>query len=1098
MPLTLQASFSENQSIDYPSIQATNGVSYDYRGTTGTYVVPDAAELVINYRTRVVAEPGEVVDFSNSAILLGTGGEVLADTTCTQQVEIYPSASDVATTTGVYMVRFFVYGDASMQSGLEGAQFILLDENRRPMSFRLGENTGETVTFTTDAGGYADIRLDAEEPGDVAIEKNTQYYLEMIHAPEGYKIDNGLYGFIIKDHPDYSKYEYYNGDTLKVRLYPEEASLNVSVRFSGNYSLTTEQQNGINLILQKKNGATWETVETHSYSEFSYGSLTFRTGSTDPFERGATYRVIQENESPWDLDSSVALTSTYYLIVGSGTADQGSAPQEFTVTDELQSSSFNVIIDNEYEKHELTIIKMDKTTGARLAGAVFTVRKAADDTDVTSGTTDADGMLIITGGSVFESETLYYAVETTPPTGYLLPVTEKKVYFYFCNDPILEPSILELLPEGETAANLSETYESLTIDNQKEYINVPVMKTWQGNAWPAGVDEVVIGLYRSVGGAEAVAVTDGQNQPLTVKLSRQAPYNESAFTDLPAREGISTITYSIKEEHVYDTNGEDILSNYVQEYGVSDAGVYIVRNREAVTLTVYKQWYDPLTGTQVTEDGVLAQQSDVTFDVYRSTDKISNEISMDGISWDEMNDFVSDLSMVRSGLHFGHTESWELSISDLPKQDDLGNPYYYYVQETVPSFATETYGVDEDNGIVTIRNQVPPETVSVTVEKAALKDDPRPEAANTDFDFTLVLKMGDHPIRSYQVAEGYVTDWNGEVRFSLKPEHSIALTLPVGVIAKVTEAPHPEYVETAASDGISDQDTESGNVFAFEVSSDANGKTVTFTNTLRVICKVVDNHDTVHPFESFKRALAFVRSEPDLFPGNTVTVEMLEDYVMPATDSFDVREGETITLTTAAINATDGFSFKTDRTDDNDTAIITRGSAGESMLINAGTLKLENITLDGANIQVNADGGLVNSTGVLNLTADTTLKNSATDGRGGAIYSTGTVTMPGGSITGCSAVSGSAIYLASGSLNMSGGSITGNTSAEDGAVVPAATACTINLSGNPVIFGNENSSGEHANLYLGVDSDNVIYVHSPGLDSEASIGVRAMESHREI
>ena len=71
-------------------------------------------------------------------------------------------------------------------------------------------------------------------------------------APDGYRKDSGVYGFVIKDNPDYEKYEYYNGDTLKVRLYPEAASLNASVRFSGNYSLTDSQKEDINVILQKR------------------------------------------------------------------------------------------------------------------------------------------------------------------------------------------------------------------------------------------------------------------------------------------------------------------------------------------------------------------------------------------------------------------------------------------------------------------------------------------------------------------------------------------------------------------------------------------------------------------------------------------------------------------------------------------------------------------------------------------------------------------------------------------------------------------------------------------------------------------------------
>ena len=1098
--LTLLDTFSDNQSIDYSSIRVTEGVTYDYSGRTGTYVIPAGGTSVIDYRTRVVAAPGEDVDFDNTAQLLDQSGSVIVEKRVQETRVIYPSASDVADTTGVYMVRFYVYGKESMQSGIQGAQFILLDENRRPMSYKLNtadHSAGDPITFTTDENGFADIKLD-EGPGGVSIEKNTQYYLEMIHAPAGYKNDNSLYGFLIKDNPDYNKYEYYNGDTLKVRLYPEEASLNVSVRFSGNYSLTTDQQNGINVILQKKNGENWENLETHSYSEFSYGSLTFNAGTDEtPFVVGETYRIIQENQSPWDLDSSVEVSSTYYLIIGSGQARQGADPIEFMVTEDQTDSSFNVIIDNEYEKHELTITKMDKTTGAKLSGAVFTVKKADGDAVVTDRyTTDENGMLIITGGPMFESETLYYAVETTPPTGYLPPVSEmeNRIYFYFCNDPELEPSILEKLPAGKTAVNLSETYESLTIDNQKEQITVPVMKTWQGNSWPGTVDHVTVGLYKLVNGVLS-SVQDDQGNDLTVSLSMAAPYDNNTFVNLPARDDNNeTITYSILEENVIDKQGEDILNHYVQEYGVSDAGVYVVRNREASTLTVNKEWYD-LWGVRVTDD-TLAAQSSVTFDVYRSTVKISEDIREDGITYEEMADFVRDKSLVRSGQQFGNADGWTKSISDLPKQDDLGQTYYYYILETVPSFGTETYVVDEDDGVVTIRNLVPPETVSVTVQKV-LKDDPREEAKQTDFGFTLKLDKGGRPIRSYTVYENgtdsLITDWNGEVTFTLKPDNLINLTLPAGVTATITEAYHPEYtVETSTS--VIGEKSDNDRTFTFVTTSEPSGITLTYTNNLHVICKVVNNDGEQIPFESLNRALASIRSKPEDFT-SPWTIYMLEDYTIPAKDVVEVREGESLTLTTAS--TTDSlFPFKGGK--ETDRAIITRGEAGDSMLKNAGTLTLEKICLDGGNVISTGDGGLVYSTGILNLTSDTTLRNSSTSGRGGAIYSKGTVSMPGGSITGNFASNGSAIYLASGSLNMTGGSITNNIAEEDGAVVPATTSCEINLSGNPVVFNNTNSSNQAANIYLGVDSDKVINVHSPGLETGAKIGVRAMETHREI
>lgn len=1106
------------QSIDYASInvESSNAVSYDYSGNTGTFVIPDGTTVTITYRTRVTAGSGQAVanaTFQGTAVLKKEAdGAIITTATATETRTIYPSASDVAGFGTNYMVKLYVYADGRMQTGIAGTKFILLDADKRAMEYKLGDNAGEPVTFVTDENGYANIEL-SEEDGDVSIEKNTTYYLEMIQAPNGFQKDNTLYNFMITDDPNYNSggtYTYYNGDTMKVRLYEATPGLRVSLRFSGNYALTQDQQDAVTASLQKYNSSQddWEDIESHPNSDAERGTITFST----ELETGEVYRVAQDNEYPWDLPESVYLTSTYYCLIGSGDSDPKSEPQEFYLTaDQIAAGvSVDVVIDNCYEEHELTLTKMDKETGDKLKGAVFTVKKAVDNAEVTSYTTDASGVVVIRGGDSYESETLYYVEETGAPSGYLLPLTSEKTYFYFCNDPDLIPSIIKDLPEGETAVNLSKTFESLTIDNQKAKRTISVMKTWQGNTWPSDVSRVEVGLYQSVDGADPTAVLDENDQPRTVILNKDAPYNNTAFKDLPTRSTDNkNITYSIKEEHVYKTDGTDVIASYVQEYGVSDAGVYIVRNREATSLTVYKEWYDRTNNTKITDSTELAKQPDVTFDVYRTTVKISDDARVGGITYDEMESFLSSVgswTKVRSDLSFGNANDWTMTISDLAKKDDAGNPYYYYILETVPSFGDELYEVNEGEKTATIKNMVAPETVSLTVQKANLVNDPRPNPEARVFSFTLALNNGDkHPIRNYTVFDDgtkkLTTDPNGETAFTLNPGHGITLTLPVGVTATVTEAYNPEYTaKTESSQTGSGSDD--GRTFSYEVTNSSN--TITYTNTLHVICKVLTTGDD-QPFESLSSALAYIRDHPDdAYKDGVATIQMLEDYTMPASDVFDVHADENIVLTTATTDATASFHFKTSRTEaPTDTAIITRGGTSGSMLTNAGTLTLDKVCLDGdgANIVVTVDGGLVNSSGELNLSANTILRNSAIRGKGGAIFATGTVNMPGGSITGNSATSGSAIYLGgtlSGTLNMSDGSITGNKDASDGAVVVKNLDSRVNLSGNPIVSENTNARGEAANLFIGEDSDFIVNVVDSGLGASARIGVTAMAGHREI
>lgn len=1104
-PLTLTDTFDDaepglaKQAIDYSSIQVSDlSTVYDYSGNTGTFTIPDSTAVTITYRTRITAVANQNATFQGTAVLKGNSGDI-ASSTATETQIIYPSASDVAGFGTSYMVKLYVYADGQMQSGLEGARFILLDANKRPIEYKIGDNKGEHVTFITDSTGHVNVELH-EEDGDVLIEKNTVYYLEMIQTPEGYQKDNQLYSFMITDDPSYDSggvYTYYNGDTLKIRLYPVTPGLRVSLRFSGNYELTEDEKNPVQAVLQEYDyhNTEWETIEYHTYSVAQRGAIAFDTS----LEPGKKYRVTQDN-LPWGLPYGVKVTSTYYCMINSGVSDPKTEPQEFEITS--TDDSVNVVIENRYEEPKLTLIKMDKKTGKTLQRAVFTVKKAEDDTGVTSFMTDEDGLIEIIGGEPFEAETLYYIEETTAPTSYLIPLTSKKVYFYWCNDPYLIPSILADLPEGESAVNLSETYDSLTIDNQKETTTIPVMKTWQGNTWPSTVSSVVIGLYKSVDGAEPVSVTDGQGNPRTVTLTKSNPYNNTAFSNLPSRdENNKNITYSVKEEHVYQES-EDIIGQYVQEYGVSDAGVYIVRNREATSLTVNKEWYD-YAGIPVTDAAVLASQSNVTFDIYQSTSKIPADVREGGITNEGMTEFVSTLSKIREGLSFGYGEDWTMTISDLPKKDDLNNPYYYYAIETVPSVGDELYDANETDKVITIKNTIEPPTVSLIVEKARLVDDPREESVYRDFSFTLALNKGNHPIRSYTVySQGdteLTTDWNGEVTFTLKPEHEIELTLPVGVTAAVTEAFEQEFTTTSSSETLTNMETEGGRIFRYEVTDGTGGGRIKFTNTLRAICMVVDKNGNAYPYESLKRALQYIRDySGDAYVDGKATIQMLEDYVMPASDVFDVRESENIVLTTATTDTSQPFYFKTDRSENKDIAYMTRGDGTSSLLTNTGgVLTLDKILLDGANKNVAGNGGLVNSTGTLNIGEKTILQNSTVSGKGGAVYSSGTFNMPAGTITGNSASIGSAVYV-EGTMNMTGGRIENNTGSADGAVTLTDQESRINLSGSPVIFGNTNANNETANLYNGTSNDNVIYVPNPGLDSDALIGVTAIGGHREI
>ena len=119
----------------------------------------------------------------------------------------------------------------------------------------------------------------------------------------------------------------------------------------------------------------------------------------------------------------------------------------------------------------------------------------------------------------------------------------------------------------------------------------------------------------------------------------------------------------------------------------------------------------------------------------------------------------------------------------------------------------------------------------------------------------------------------------------------------------------------------------------------------------------------------------------------------------------------------------------------------------------------------------------------------------ADSGNGGACFTNGkNLTMSSGTISGCSATKGGAIYSTS-QITMTGGSVTGNTTGGDSAALDAEKEKPgFYFQGDIVIKGNTGSNGEARDVYLGKDTDQHIQINRPGLGSTASIGVYVADS----
>ena len=156
----------------------------------------------------------------------------------------------------------------------------------------------------------------------------------------------------------------------------------------------------------------------------------------------------------------------------------------------------------------------------------------------------------------------------------------------------------------------------------------------------------------------------------------------------------------------------------------------------------------------------------------------------------------------------------------------------------------------------------------------------------------------------------------------------------------------------------------------------------------------------------------------------------------------------------------------------------TAQSSGGMLYATGGTVTVSGGTVSG-NTAVNGNGGAICYAGPSTVTVSggTLSGNSADNGLGGAIYqSSGETKLSAGNINGSNrAINGAAVYTAGGITNMTGVSITGNIATEGGAVGMAA-GTKLNLSGSTKVYENTNTAGQNRNVYLNVDSDEIINV----------------------
>ena len=622
--MILRDTFSKTLSINYSSVSITadpeenkSKVTYDYYGNTGEFKIPDETKVVITYVSKVIGTGN--INIWNNAVLNGK-----YDDGFDEWVQISSEGEGGADIYAVYLLK---YQSENMQAGnLAGAKFRVLDSELNPIKYssKLDPESGNSgkigqdIIFTTRADGMIMIGLSRYAHG-VNLKKDTVYYLEEIEAPENMQLDATLYSFVISDDPNHANYTredgvwvYYVGDILKIRNYPEDQNLVLTKRFAGNIALSEDQKKKISFEIVKvdENGAEITGDEafklTVNYEGMSNGKYTV-TSETEDDEGRTTfgngyYKVTEKNASAAKLGlKNNVVAETVYSVSSNGTTktDEAVATTDAVTGQNLAnvsgSASTSVIFTNTYTTGAYYFNKVDAGTDQPLSGAVFTVKKADDDSEVTHYTTGTDGKFSIKRAgddfSTLDENVLYYVVETTAPKNYIIPNPAPKYYFYFGTEGAEAPAGAA----ENNAINLGEQSPTETVVNASETA-ITVFKDWKNSDGSSISDsELQDQDLKAIITLKRKAVKDGEESEDTAFAENATLNYRNDFTkvwnDLPKTD---------KEGAVY--------KYYVVEQPISDFSVTYENNDgiESGTITV--------VNTKTEEKGSLKIKKNVTVD----------------------------------------------------------------------------------------------------------------------------------------------------------------------------------------------------------------------------------------------------------------------------------------------------------------------------------------------------------------------------------------------------------------------------------------------------------------------------------------------------
>ena len=259
---------------------------------------------------------------------------------------------------------------------------------------------------------------------------------------------------------------------------------------------------------------------------------------------------------------------------------------------------------------------------------------------------------------------------------------------------------------------------------------------------------------------------------------------------------------------------------------------------------------------------------------------------------------------------------------------------------------------------------------------------------NTDMPLTISdMKVNNTSVINSATTAGYgmVFAKNGAIRDAMLPVSAADLQLAAGqsVNLLIPGGRNMNYTLDGSFDGtdssvrvrrgaagslVEETASLTGGAFA-----QLTGRTLNASGTYKIIfgddkyiCKVVDADGEEHPYSKISDAITAIKNTTGANPpytlktAKTAVIEMLTDYLLPASDAVVIPQGYDITLTTAAKS---GVTYA--YTGEGDRAIISRDSENTNSMITSETgnvnskFSLTNLIIDGKSVRGNSAGGAV-------------------------------------------------------------------------------------------------------------------------------------------